>query len=149
MGRMYTACNTAAFGTAAGDHIEITAGATESVVLHELVITGQTETDDSNVVIIELTDAAGSGATATNANPTDSKTSADSATVDFNNTVDSTGSKTELWREGMSILAGFHKIWTPETRIVVNPTEILLVRFSEVWTADPTLSTTVVFEEIG
>ena len=52
MSRMYTVCDTTLFGTAAGDLLRFVAGATETIILHSVSITGQTETDDSNVVLM-------------------------------------------------------------------------------------------------
>ena len=149
MGRMYTVVHQGAFGTPAGDVLQIVAGATESVILHSLVITGITETDDSNEVIISRWTTAGSGGTALSANPLSLKTAADSATILGFNTVDATTSEVILYREGMSILAGYQKIWTPEARPEIDPLALIVVRFGIAWTADPTLSVTCEFEEIG
>jgi len=148
MGRMYTVVHQGAFGTPAGDVLQIVAGATESVILHSLTITGITETDDSNEVIISRMSTDGSGGSALGANPLSLKDAADSATILGFNTTDASG-ETILYREGMSILAGYQKIWTPEMRPVIDPTDTLVVRFGIAWTTDPTLSVTCEFEEIG
>ena len=149
MGRMYTVVHQGAFGTPAGDVLQIVAGATEAVILHSLVITGITETDDSNEVIISRFATIGSGGTALSANPLSLKTAADSATILGYNTTDATSTETILYREGMSILAGYQKIWTPEARPEIDPTGNIVVRFGIAWTTGPTLSVTCEFEEIG
>jgi hypothetical protein len=146
---MYTVVHNGAFGTAAGDLLQIVAGTTETVILHSLAITGQTETDDSNEVIISRFSIDGSGGTALNANPLSVKDAADSATILGFPTTDASGTETILYREGFSVLSGYQKIWTPEMRPVIDPTDTLVVRLSIAWTADPTLSVTCEFEEIG
>ncbi len=149
MGRMYTVVHQGAFGTPAGDLLQIVAGATEAIRLHSLVITGITETDDSNEVIISRFVTIGSGGTALNANPLSVKTAADSATILGFNTTDATGTETILYREGMSILAGYQKIWTPATQPDIDPTDNIVVRLGIAWTANPTISVTCEFEEKG
>jgi len=149
MSRMYTVVHQGTFGTPAGDLLQIVAGATETVILHSLVITGITETDDSNEVIISRFVTIGSGGSALSANPLSLKTAADSATILGFNTTDASSTETILYREGMSILAGYQKIWTPEARPVIDPTGNIVVRLSIAWTADPTLSITCEFEEVG
>ncbi len=146
---MYTVVHQGAFGTPAGDLLQIVAGATEAIKLHALTITGITETDDSNEVIISRFATIGSGGSALNANPLSLKTAADSATILGFNTTDASSTETILHREGMSILAGFSKIWTPEMRPVIDPTGNIVIRLAVVWSADPTLSVTLEFEEIG
>jgi hypothetical protein len=146
---MYTVVHTGAFGTPAGDLLQIVAGATETVILHSLAITGQTETDDSNTVIISRFATIGSGGAALDANPLSLKTGADSATILGFNTTDATSTETILYREGFSVLSGYQKIWTPEMRPEIDPTGNIVIRLGIAWTADPTLHVTCEFEEIG
>jgi hypothetical protein len=90
----------------------------------------------------------GSGGTTTAGNPVATSTAADSATIAFADTTDATG-WTDHSFEGMSVLAGFQKIWTPECRPVIEPTETFCISFEQVFTADPTLCCTIEYEEIG
>jgi hypothetical protein len=146
---MYTVVHNGAFGTPAGDVLQIVAGATETIILHSISITGQTETDDSNEAIISRFATTGSGGASKTANPLSLKTAAASPTILAFNTTDASSTETILYREGFSILSGFHKIWTPEMRPEIDPTTNIVVRLGIAWTADPTLSITCEFEELG
>lgn len=148
MGRMYTVAHQGTFGTPAGDVLQIVAGATNPIILHSLVITGLTETDDSNEVVISRFATIGSGGTSLNANPLSVDDAADSATILGFNTTDASSTETILYREGMSILAGYQKIWTPEARPVIEATGNIVVRLATTWTNNPTLVVTCEFEEI-
>ena len=149
MDRMYTVVSKLAFGTPAGDLCRGVAGATEAVRIQSVTVTGITETDDSNEIVMGWATADSTGGTvATGVNTSPSKGAASSIVWTFNPTADATG-LTYHWREGMSVLAGFSKIWTPGRGPVIDPTDTFFIAFTEAWTTDPTLITCIEYDEIG
>jgi len=150
MGRIYTVVDTGtAFGTPAGDILQIVCSSVKTIKIHSFVLTCQTETDDSTVITMSRFATIGSGGVSINANPIDPGDNGDSATILARNTTDASSTETRMWAEGMSILAGLQKIWTPETRPTIPPNGNLVFKSIVVLTTDVTFTTFVEFEEIG
>ena len=147
MGRIYYA-NGSKTVTAAVDVVGFDAPATGMMVLHELVITNSSvEADDSCEITISRHTTAGSGGTATTPAPQLVGSAASGITVRSFDTTAAAGTETELYREGISILAGFQKIWTPETRIWVPPSGFLVAKTTGAITS-ATIVWSATFEEI-
>jgi len=146
MGRIYYAYGSSTQSTA-GDILAITAPSTGMVCLHEVAIANSnTETDDSTEINISRWATAGSGGTAVTPSPAMVGTAASGVTCRVFDTTDASSTQTVLWREGISILAGWHKIWTPETRIWVPPSGNLVVKFVGDITSC-TMTVSAIFEE--
>lgn len=146
MGRIYYASGTKAM-TAAVDIAAFDTPATGMLCLHEIVITQTSLTaDDSCEIILSRHTTAGSGGTATTPRPALAGAAASGVTVRSFDTTPAAGTETELFREGFSVLAGFQKIWTPETRIWVPPSGFLVAK-SNVAIDSATIVWTAIFEE--
>ena len=101
-------------------------------VLHDLAVTqSNSETDDSTAIRISRFSIAGSNGTSVTPRPTSVGHAASGLTVRAFDTTDASGTETILWEEGISTLAGFVKIWTPETRILIPPSGRLVVKFMD------------------
>ncbi len=149
MGRMYTVTGQIATWTAAGDIVEINAPATEIVILHSVQVTQSTsEVDDSTEIRISRFATSGSGGATPTANPMEVGDPAFGGTIEEANTTDASGTETELYSEGISLLAGFQKIWTPEMRPVIPPSGRIVVK-TIVAVASITLNYVIEFEEVG
>lgn len=147
MGRIYYAYGSSTQSTA-GDILAITAPSTGMVCLHEVsVANSSTETDDSTEIRISRFATAGSGGTnLSGGTPAQVGHATGGATVRVFDTTDASSTETILWREGISILAGWHKVWTPETRIWVPPSGNLVVKFVGDITSC-TMTVSAIFEE--
>ena len=147
MGRIYYAYGSSTQSTA-GDILALTAPSTGMLCLHEVAIANSsTETDDSTEIRVSRFATAGSGGTSVTASPALVGTAASGATCRVFDTTDASSTETVLWREGISILAGWHKIWTPETRIWVPPSGNLVVKFVGDITSC-TMTVSAIFEEL-
>jgi len=146
MGRIYYAYGAATQSTA-GDILALTAPSTGMLCLHEVAIANSnTETDDSTEINISRWATAGSGGTSVTPSPAMVGTAASGVTCRVFDTTDASSTQTVLWREGISILAGWHKIWTPETRIWVPPSGNLVVKCVGDITSC-TMTVSAIFEE--
>lgn len=118
MGRIYTLSNTIASFTGAKTIFELGAATNTPIKIHEVHISQSTsETDDSTLITIGRYTASGTGTDiSANVEAHDAGDAAFSGTAEDNHTADISTGEIFLWREGISTLAGFHKIWTPETR---------------------------------
>ena len=150
MGRIYTAVDTGTlFGTAAGDILQIVAGSGQAIKLHSFSLTCQTELDDSTVITLSRFATIGSGGSTITAHGVDPGDAGDSATIQARNTTDASSTETRIWAEGMSVIAGIQKIWTPETRPIIDPSGNLVFSMIVALTTDVTFTTFLEFEELG
>jgi len=120
-----------------GDIIELIAPSSAIILLHELHVGTQTETDDSSTLKLSRHSAAGSGGNTTGLTPTPHEVgfSAFGGTYREAATTDAAGTVTNLGRWKFSTLLGFDKIWTPETRIVVPPSGRIVLNMEDALTS--------------
>ena len=148
MGRMYTAVASSTQAVA-GDIMEIAAPSDAIVVLHSVQVSmSDSETDDSTEIDISRWATSGSGGSTPTASPMELSDAAFAGAVEAFNTTDASSTQTKLYSEGISMLAGFQKIWTPEMRPIIPPSGIVVVKFTADITSI-TMKVTVEFEEIG
>ena len=146
---MYTATGSLATWTAAGDIVEINAPADGIVVIHSVQVTQSTsETDDSTEIRISRFSVSGTGGATPTANPMEVGTAAFGGTIEEGSTADASGTEAELYSEGISLLAGFQKIWTPDMRPIIPPSGRIVVKTITA-VASVTINYVVEFEEIG
>lgn len=153
-GRMYSASFSAVSVSAAQDFFELQAPATCVVVLHSVDITQDVaETSEQlPVSIIRVPATITSGSGGSSVTPVQiHATAAAGTTVEANNTSVATTSGTLLTidRRGDNMLNGWHWLWTPESRPVIAPSGMIVVRLGTAPAGATTMSGTVIFEEIG
>ena len=147
MGRIYSAV-ASAVQTTAGDILSIEAPATGIIILHSISVSQSTsESDDSTEIDISRWATAGSGGGAVTPSPVQVGHAASGATVRSFDTTDASSTQTRLLSEGISLLAGFQKIWTPSARPVIPPSGRIVVSFT-LDISSVTLKVTAEFEEI-
>lgn len=143
--------------TAAQDFFEITAPANGIVVIHEVVISQTSDVTDAQDEIIAVQfirgigATAGSGGSTPGAGKTETGSAASGASVKANNTtqmVAGGGSLENERTDAMNVRAGYSYIPTPETRIVLSPSEKLVVTLPAPNDA-LTMGGTIVWEEMG
>ena len=148
MGRIYVASGDLASWTTAGDIVELIAPSDAVVVVHSLYLKqSTTETDDTCSLLFSRVGTSGSGGGAITARPMEVGDAAFGGTIEEGNTTDSTGN-TVLHNWSFSTLAGFEKIWTPETRPVLSPSGAVVLSTGDDLTS-LTLEWGIEFEEIG
>lgn len=156
MGRMYSAVFEGVSVSAVQDFFEITAPSTGVVCLHEVHITQDaSETSEQlpvRILRVPATVTSGSGGTA----PTARKLggagdAAAAATVEVNNTTvaTTTGTLEVLRRTGDNMLNGWHWVFTPESRIWIAPSGVVVVRLVTAPAGATAMSGELVWEEIG
>lgn len=150
MGRMYVLSNTIASFTGPKTIVEIGALTNTVVVIHRMSITqSTTETDDSTLVTYGTYTASGTGTGITaNIEALDPGDATFGGTAEDNHTVDITTGEIVLGREGISMLAGYHKVFLPEERPVIPGAGFFGLNVDASITS-ATLVYEVVFEEIG
>jgi hypothetical protein len=151
VGRIYVATKNVAV-TAAVDLFEIVSGSAAITVLHSLSIGQQTKitAEQLNLTIKRGYTVSGSGGSSVTPGPILTLDSAFSGTVEAANTTRAgTGTAVELLNDAFDILAGWEKVWTPETRPVIVPSQRLIWGLETAPAASMTLAITAVFEEIG
>lgn len=159
MGRLYTAQFNAVAVTAAQDLFEIAAPADAIVVVHEWNIFQTTDVGDAAEEILRLecvrgigTVTSGSGGTTVTPQPISDGDAAFGGTVEANNTtrmVVGTGTLETLPQHGWNIRTEYIKIYTPETRPVISPSNRWTLSLPAAPADSITVSGTVTFEEIG
>jgi len=148
-GRAYTAVGQVASWTLAGDIVAIECASDAYVVLHSVLVTqSTTETDDSTEIMISRFATVGSGGSTPTANPMDTLDNAFGGVIREADTTDASGAETEIYGEGVSLLAGFHKVWTPEMRPTIPPSGRLVVSTNST-VSSVTLVYTLEFVEFG
>jgi hypothetical protein len=151
MGRLYTVTKNVAVTTAV-DLFEINAGSAAIVWLHSLSIGQQTKitAEQLNLSIKTGYTVSGSGGSSVTPAPILPLDSAFSGTVEAANTTRAnTGTPVERMNDSFDILAGWEKVWTPETRPVIVPSQRLIWGLETAPAASMTLAITACFEEIG
>ena len=150
MGRMYVLSNTLTTVTAANTMFEIGAATNTVVVIHRLGFTQSTsETDDSALISYGTYTASGTGTNiAANVEALDPGDAAFGGTAEDNHTVDLATGEIVLGREGISLLAGYQRIFTPEERPVVPGGGFFGFNLDSA-IASVTIAYECVFEEIG
>jgi hypothetical protein len=158
MGRMYSASFAiASVGVGVSlDFVEIVAPATAVVVIHEIHITQDTleasEQLPAAILRVPATATSGSGGASVTPRKIGGVLDAAAAsTVESGNTTVATTSGTleTIRRMAENILNGWHWVFTPETRIVVPPSGMVVVRLVTGPTATMSMSGELIFEEIG
>lgn len=147
MGRIYTAVASSTQATA-GDIIQLECPATAMCKLREVEITQpSSELDDSTEIRISRFATVGSGGSVITPKPANPGDAASSIIVRAFDTVDASGTEDELWRSGISTLAGYHKIYQPDSRPAIAPLARIVVKFIGNITS-VTLIVSIEFEEI-
>ncbi len=150
MGRLYVLSNELTAFTAANTVVEIGAGTNTVLLIHRIKI-GQstTEADDSTKIEWGTYTATGTGTTVTTlAVPVDPGDSAYGGVAKDNHTADISTGEVILGREGISVLAGFEKIFLPEARPVI-PGDGFFGMHIRIAITSVTIVYEVTFEEIG
>lgn len=152
MGRMYSAVFEEVAVTAVQDLFEINAPADSVVVLHSCVITQSSDAGDSEAeqlsTIFHLGSTSGTGGSAVTARPLALGDAAFGGTIEANNTTQSTEGNI-LHAEAFNVAIGLHYIPTPEARIVISPSDRLIIELQTAPTDSLTMSGTIIIEEIG
>ena len=155
MGRMFQATIDNAAAATQRDIVEVVAGAGVPIVIHEVLITTDIETDANEVQIeLEISRRVGAftsgsgGATATAYALGVTGATEDSATVEVGNTTQATGGTNEILSNVyMNNRVGYHYLPTPEARPVIDATDAFVIAL----TAAPAATGFgghVVFEEL-
>ena len=152
MGRMYSAIFEEVAVTAAQDLFEINAPADSVVALHSVIITQSSDAgdveDEQLSIIIHLGSTSGSGGTTPTARPLELGSPAFGGTVEVNNTTQSTEGNI-LHAEAFNVRAGFYYRPTPEERIIISPSDRLIIELQTAPADSLTMSGTAIFEAIG
>lgn len=155
MQRMYSAVFEAISVSAVQDFFELTAPSTAVVCVHEVHITQDAgETSEQlpiHLIRVPATVTSGSGGASVTPRKMMTGSPAAASTVERNNTTVATTSGTleVLRRQGDNVLNGWHWVFTPETRLWLAPSGVLVVRLATAPGAALTMSGEIVFEEVG
>jgi hypothetical protein len=156
MGRMYSCSFDATAASGDMDIIELTAPATAVVVVHEIHLTQETlevsEQLPMSILRVPATVTAGTGGITGTARKLGGvlDASASSTLKAFNGTLATTSGTLEtLRRSSENFLNGWHWVFTPETRIVVPPSGVIVVRMATAPSVTLTMDAEIIFEEIG
>lgn len=160
MGRMYTAVFKSTAVTAAQDLFEIAAPADAIVIIHDWTLTQSTETGDAAEEMLILTTnrgvgtvTSGSGGATVTPQPISDGDPAFGGTVERNNTtimVVGTGTlETDLEVHCWNIRVPYQKIYTPETRPMISPSNRWTLEMESTPADSITMSGTITFEEVG
>lgn len=148
MGRMYVLSNILSGVTAANHIAEIGAQANRSVIIHSVSVSqNNSETDDSTEIQLGRYTSGGTGTTVT-AIPSDKGDSAFAGVCKDNHTVDLVSGIELLYRKGISLLAGYDKIWTPAARPVIRGGEFFAIKIA-IAVASVDINYEIEFEELG
>lgn len=150
MARMYVLSNTIATFTGPKTVVEISAATNKVLKVHRIKV-GQstTETDDSTRLEWGTYTASGTGTPVTaNVEAIDPGDSAYGGVAEDNHSADITTGEILLGREGISLLAGFEKIFLPDSRPVVPGAGFFAIQLKDAVTS-VTLVYEIEFEEIG
>ena len=150
MGRMYILSNTIAAFTGPKTVFEVGALTNTVIAVHRMSVTqSTTETDDSTLITYGTYTASGTGTAITaNIEALDPGDAAFGGSAEDNHTVDIVTGEIVLGREGISLLAGYHKVFLPEERPIVPGAGFFALNIDAAITS-ATLVYEIVFEEIG
>ncbi len=152
-GRVYSAVFEGVAVTVVQDFFELTAPATMAVCVHEVHITQDAAevSEQLPVRILRIPATVTSGSVGTVVTPRKMETGspAASSVVEANNTTvaTTTGTLEPLRRQGDNVLNGWHWVFTPETRLWLAPSGVLVVRLVTAPGAALTMSGEMIFEE--
>jgi hypothetical protein len=155
MGMMYVATFSEIAVTAIQDIFEIVAPSDAVVVIHSIYLGQSTEEGDAQdeMLPLQLTKGytvSGSGGASVTPTPLESGFPAAGSTVERNNTTQAnTGTPVELLADAFNVRAGWQYRPTPEERIVLSPSQRLVLELPVAPTDSITLSGSLIFEEIG
>ena len=150
MSRMYVLSNTISSFSAAKTIVEIGALTNTVVKIHRIKV-GQstTETDDSTLLQWGIYTASGTGTdVASKVLPVDPGDAAFGGTAEDDHSADISTGEVLLGQEGISLLAGFEKIFLPEARIVIPGAGFFAIQNQSAITS-VTLVYEITLEEIG
>lgn len=151
MSRMYSAVFEGVAVTAVQDLFEITAG-NSSVIIHAVSITNDSDETSQQLPFsikrVTGTVTSGSGGSVVTPAKLNSNSAAASSTVEANNTTRATGTIETIRRKSENVLNGAHWLFTPEERIVLSPSETMVVGLEAAPTASINLSGEMILEEI-
>lgn len=153
MGMMYAATFGAVAVTAAQDVFEIAAPSNKIVVIHEIALEQSSDAGDAEAELLRIQairgfSASGSGGSSVTPAPLENGNTAGASVETNNTTVATTGTTVTLFDRAFNVQIGFFWQPTPECRIVLSPSQRLVVRIPA--PADPlTMHGTMIFEEIG
>lgn len=155
--KLYTVSFTAVAATAQVDFFEITAAATRILMVHAIELYQSTEVGDAaeeELTILVKRNTSGSTSGTGGASPTPAPIEANQGASGFtadtmNTTKMSTGTPVTLAAYAWNIRGPFEKIYTPEMRWVVSPSERLAVELTTTPADSITFSGTLTVEEIG
>lgn len=159
MGRMHIAEFEDVAITAAQDLFELLAAATGIIKVHEVEFFQSSDVGDAAEEILELefvrgdgTVTSGSGGSTVTPQPIDNGDSAPAAVVEANNTTRmavGTGVLDAYGKTGWNVRIPYGKIWTPELRPVISPSDRWTFSLNDAPGDSLTCSGSVIFEEIG
>jgi hypothetical protein len=122
------------------------------VVLHSVIITQSTDAGDSEAemlpILFHLGSTSGSGGSLVTPSPLELGDAAFGGTVEANNTTQSTEG-TFLHAEAFNIQAGFFYRPTPEERIIISPSDRLIIELQAAPIDSINMNGTAIIEEIG
>lgn len=158
MGRMYTAQVNGVSASAAQDVFELLATATQLIIIHSIFIGQESDEGDAQAELLGVlikrasgSYTSGSGGSTPTAVPHRFSDTAFGGTVEANNTTQAaagSGALTTISAETWNVQAGWYYTPTPEERIVLNPSQALVVSIPA--PADAiTLSARITFEVEG
>jgi hypothetical protein len=152
---MYSAVFEAVSVSVAQDFFELTAPATAVIAVHEIHITQDAaETSEQlpvRLIRVPATVTGGSGGSTPTPRKMMTGSPAAAAVVEANNTTVATTSGTleVLRRQGDNVLNGWHWVFTPESRLYLAPSGVLVVRLATAPGAALTMSGELIWEELG
>jgi len=157
--RLYTAQFNAVAATAAQDLFEIAAPADAALKIHDWTVFQTSDVGDTAEEILRLETVrgigsvtSGSGGSTATAQPIEDGDSAFGGTVEANNTTRmaaGSGTLETLEQYGWNVRLPMEKIYTPETRPVVSPSNRWTLSLPAAPADSLTMSGLVTFEEIG
>ena len=152
MGRMYSATFEEVAVTVVQDLFQILAPADSVVVLHGLVISQSSDAGDSESeqlnILIHRGSTDGSGGSLPTPTPLHLGDAAAGTVVEANNTTQGTEG-TFIHSESFNVMAGLQIWWTPETRPIISPSDLLHIELQTAPADSLTMSGVIYFEEIG
>ena len=159
MSRKYTAVFSSVAVTAQQDFFEIAAPADAIVIVHCWELSQSTEVGDAQEEGLSIrvvrgvgTVTSGTGGTTPTAHPIEDGDAAFGGVVEVNNTtkmVVGTGTLETLESTNWNVRVPYQRIYTPETRPVISPSNRLTIELATTPADSITISGTITFEEVG
>lgn len=148
MSRMYVLSNILSAVTAANHIAEIGVQTNRSVIIHSVSLSqNNSETDEATEIQLATYTASGTGDAVT-AKPLDRGDAAFAGVCKDNHSADLSTGEVILYRKGISLLAGYDKIWTPSARPVIRGGEFFAIKLA-IAVASVDLNYEIEFEELG